>query len=68
LARGHALLADKPMTLVVTADDLRPWQQHATHFACLTDQRLLVLGDWAAVTGSREKAVRDLLDAPPAHD
>ena len=27
-------------TLVVTADDLRPWRRHADHVACLADQRL----------------------------
>ena len=68
LSRGHPLLTGKPLTLVATADDLRPWRGHAKHFACLADQRLLVLGDWAAAESSREKAVRDLLDAAPAHD
>jgi len=68
LSRGHGVGHGKPMTLVATADDLRPWRGHAKHFACLADQRLLVLGDWLAVENCREQAVCDLLDAGPAHD
>ncbi len=68
LSRGHEVVQGNPMTLVATADDLRPWRDHANHFACLASQRLLILGDWRAVERSREKAVRDLLDSGPAHD
>lgn len=61
LARGHQILGKKPLTLVVTADDLRPWRDHANQVACLRGKQLLVLGDWAAVDRSQESGLRDLL-------
>lgn len=61
LSRGHELSGNQPMTLIVTADDLRPWQGHARQFACLSQRQLLVLGDWAAVTTSEESVVRELI-------
>ena len=65
LARGHHSLAGKPLTLVATADDLRPWRQHADHVACLGGNRLLVVGDWAAAEGCREPVVQELLRTEP---
>ena len=61
LGRGHNILGGKPLTLVATADDLRPWRQHANHVACLYKRRLLVLGDWTAVDASDEPVVQELL-------
>jgi phospholipid/cholesterol/gamma-HCH transport system ATP-binding protein len=63
LSRGHELGGHKPMTLIVTADDLRPWQGHARQVACLSQRQLLVLGDWAAVTASDESVVHELMQA-----
>ena len=61
LARGHSALAGQALTLVATADDLRPWRRHANRVACLSKRQLLVLGDWAAVEASDEPVVKDLL-------
>lgn len=49
LAAGHALLDGRPLTVVVTGDDLRPWLGHARRFGVLRNRRLLELG-------SREEA------------
>lgn len=61
LSRGHRILDGKPLTIVVTADDLRPWRRHAQRVACLTQRQLLVIGDWAAVDASAETVVQELL-------
>ena len=61
LSRGHRALAGQPLTIVATADDLRPWRKHANRVACLNGPRLLVLGDWAAVDASEAPVVKDLL-------
>ncbi len=61
LGRGHRILGEQPVTLVATADDLRPWRGHAKQVACLTGKRFLALGDWAAVDASPEPVVQELL-------
>lgn len=61
LSRGHRIMSGKPVTLVATADDLRPWRRHAHRVACLHKREFLVLGDWAAVEASDESVVTDLL-------
>jgi len=61
LSRGHRIAGSQPMTLVVTADDLRPWRRHAGRVACLADGRLSVLGDWPAAEQSTITSVRELL-------
>lgn len=43
LSAGHPLLHGRPLTLVVTGDDLRPWKNHARQFALLNDRRFLPL-------------------------
>jgi hypothetical protein len=49
------------MTLVATADDLRPWRRQANRVACLSGKQFLVLGDWSEVDRSHETVVQDLL-------
>lgn len=61
LSRGHRILGDKPVTIIATADDLRPWRRTARCVACLHKRQLVVLGDWAAVDASTETVVKDLL-------
>lgn len=61
LSRGHKIADGKPITLVASADDLRPWRKHASQVACLGGKRLRVLGDWTAVDGCREPVVQELL-------
>lgn len=62
LSCGHRWLDGRPMTIIITADDFRPWQGHARQFACLSEKRLTVLGDWEGVEKSRDAAVRELLN------
>jgi len=61
LARGHRIVGGKSMTMVATADDLRPWRRRANRVACLSGKQFLVLGDWATVDGSKETVVQGLL-------
>ena len=69
LSRGHKIVGGKPVTLVVTADDLRPWRRHAGRVACLSNGRLMVLGDWRAAEVSKERVIQELLgESTPAID
>ncbi len=61
LSRGHGIVGGKPVTLVVTADDLRPWRRYTGRVACLSNRRLIVLGDWRAAEDSKENVVQELL-------
>lgn len=62
LSRGHRIAGGKPLTLVVTADALRPWRKHAGRVACLAGGRLTVLGDWSATEASCDETVKELLN------
>ena len=61
LAKGHRIVGAKPMTLVATADDLRPWRRRANRVACLSGGKFLVLGEWSAADASRDVVVHELL-------
>ena len=61
LSQGHPLLDSKPLTIVASADDLRPWRHCANRVALLRQQQLVVLGDWAGVAASGEAVVKELL-------
>ncbi len=61
LSHGDSSVGGKPVTLVVTADDLRPWRRHAGRVACLSNRRLIVLGDWRAAEDSKERVIQELL-------
>lgn len=61
LSRGHPLLGGRPLTLVATADDLRPWRGQAGHVACLARRRLTVFADWPAAEVSTDATLRELL-------
>jgi ABC-type transporter Mla maintaining outer membrane lipid asymmetry ATPase subunit MlaF len=68
LSRGHPLAESRPMTLVVTTEDLRPWRGRARQFALLENQRLTVLGNWPAVECSVDPTVRLLLEGHGANE
>ena len=61
LSQGHEWLEGRTMTLVVAADDLRPWRHRARQFAVLADKRFFAPGDWARLEASPDKQVQDLL-------
>jgi ABC-type transporter Mla maintaining outer membrane lipid asymmetry ATPase subunit MlaF len=65
LSRGHAWFDGRPMTIVATASDLRPWRAVAKRIACLIEKRLRVFRDWAEVDRCREATVRELLNDEP---
>jgi putative ABC transport system ATP-binding protein len=64
LSHGCELTEGKPVTLVVTADDFRPWRNCARQFAVLKNKRLVVLGNWEQVEAAGDELVRELSAAP----
>jgi len=67
LARGHRLLQNRPLTLVVTTSDLRPWRNLAHQFAVLKQKQFVVLGTWAQLQASKDNSLRDLWAVPAAN-
>lgn len=63
LAEGHPELAGRPLTLAVTADDLRPWREGAARFAVLDQRRLRIVGGREELERCPEACVRALLEA-----
>lgn len=61
LSQGHARLGGGSLTLIVTADDLRPWRRQAGRVACLARRRLTVYDDWQAAEDSNDATIRELL-------
>jgi ABC-type transporter Mla maintaining outer membrane lipid asymmetry ATPase subunit MlaF len=64
LSRGHELFGGEPMTLAVTADDLRPWKNETRRFALLHDKKFIPLGGWNEVEADTDPIVRELLAVP----
>jgi hypothetical protein len=52
------------MTLVVTTDDLRPWQHARRKFALLRDKQFIPLGGWTDVETADDPVVKELLAVP----
>ncbi len=63
LSKGHEFLRGRPVTLVVTTADLRPWKGRARQFAVLKNKRLVVLGGWAQLEAAGAELVQELLVA-----
>lgn len=64
LWRGHKCVGEKPMTIVATTDDLRPWRNDVRRFALLKEGRFVPLGSWKEVSAADEPVVKELLSAP----
>jgi phospholipid/cholesterol/gamma-HCH transport system ATP-binding protein len=62
LVAGHQLTNGRPLTVVVTTADLRPWQGRPLHFAILRNRRLNVLGSWAQVEGASRELLAELVE------
>lgn len=63
LVAGHPTMAGKPVTLVATAHDFRPWRGHARQFAALRQKHLRLLRHVSTDTEEhlmREIAGKDL--------
>ena len=61
LSAGHEWLGKNRVTLIATADDLRPWRKRARQFAFLKDKRLIVLGSWDEVEAATDAQLQELL-------
>ena len=61
LWRGHEFFGRRPITLVVTTDDLHAWQQPQRQFAALHEGTFSVLGAWGGDEFVRHSAVREML-------
>jgi phospholipid/cholesterol/gamma-HCH transport system ATP-binding protein len=64
LSQGHGQFGGRPMTLVVTTDDLRPWRHAARKFALLRDKQFIPLGAWTDVETAGDPVVKELLAVP----
>jgi putative ABC transport system ATP-binding protein len=67
LWRGHEWSGGRPMTMVVTTDDLSRlagWQNADRKFALLRDKKLIPLGSWPAVEAANDPVVKELLAVP----
>jgi ABC-type transporter Mla maintaining outer membrane lipid asymmetry ATPase subunit MlaF len=63
LSAGSALPAGKPMTLIVAAEDLRPWRGRARQFAVLQGRQLAVFDSQSELEQTLEPLVREMLAA-----
>lgn len=61
LAQGHSLLEGKPLTLVATAHDFRPWREHARQFAVLRQRRFRVIGQSATQALTDERLMEEIV-------
>ncbi len=61
LAAGHPICDGRPLTLVVTGDDLRPWRERAQQFALVSDGAFQTLGSRADIAAHPEPLLRELL-------
>jgi ABC-type transporter Mla maintaining outer membrane lipid asymmetry ATPase subunit MlaF len=61
LAQGHPLLKNKPLTVVATAHDFRPWRGHARQFGVLRRKRFRVVGESAAQALTEERLLQEMV-------
>jgi len=60
LSKGHAWMKGKPITIAVSTDDFRPWQDLARQFAALKEKRFVVLGSWQQLQAANDQLVHEL--------
>ena len=68
LSKPNNLAREEPLTLVVTAADLRPWIDLGQQFAVLKDQRLTLLGARAQVQAANPQLIAELLVPKSSND
>jgi ABC-type transporter Mla maintaining outer membrane lipid asymmetry ATPase subunit MlaF len=61
LWRGHEWFDGRPMTVVVTTDDLRSWRSDQRKFALLDGRKFFPLGSWREMESAREPHLKELL-------
>ena len=64
LWHGHPWSRGRPMTLVATTDDLRPWPGAQRKFALLHDKQFSPLGSWENVASADDPVVKELQALP----
>ena len=64
LWHGHEAFGGKPMTIIATTDDLRPWRGARRRFALLKGKLFVPLGSWKDMVAANEPIVKELLAAP----
>ncbi len=64
LSKGTGFLPGRPMTLVVTAADVRFWRGGTRRFAVLRDKRLMVLGNWQQLEAASRDLLHEVYDQP----
>jgi len=62
LSRGHELMGDKPVTIVVTTANLRNWIDHARQYALLGRGAFKVVGDCKRMKACDDPLALELLD------
>lgn len=61
LSAGRGVIPERRLTLVMTAEDLRPWRQIPCHFALLRNQEFVVLGHCSTLDDHPHPLVKELL-------
>ena len=61
LRKGHGVTDGRPLTLVVSTDDLEPWGERGEQFAYLANRRFVPVGDRAELRNQSTPALRELL-------
>ena len=64
LQRGHEWFGGRPMTILATTEDLRPWQGAGRQFAFLKDKQFVRVGGWRELEASSDPVIKELLAAP----
>ena len=66
LSAGRGWCEGRPMTLVVAAEDLRPWRNRAAHFAIVHQRQFSPLGRHLRLADLADPLVKELLAEQPA--
>ena len=61
LSAGHSLRDGRPMTIVATTEDLRPWLGNKRKFALIDEKTFSVIGTREQLATSNDPLVRELL-------
>jgi ABC-type transporter Mla maintaining outer membrane lipid asymmetry ATPase subunit MlaF len=64
LSEGRGDRAGRPLTLVVTTEDLRPWRNRAANFALLRQNQFRLLGPLPGLGHHPDPLVKELLSEP----
>jgi ABC-type transporter Mla maintaining outer membrane lipid asymmetry ATPase subunit MlaF len=65
LGRGHEVLGGRPLTIIVTTEDLPPWKAAGRRFALLRDEQFFTYASWAELAASPDPMLHELLTDPP---